>query len=89
MEAIGCQFVQSGDNACYYVERANVSATSCMHSFAYDPVTEGILFLMKEPEFLPGRQASIIYKGKRIGAFGIVHPKVRKVSLELTLLEIK
>ncbi|PIN23352.1 Phenylalanyl-tRNA synthetase beta subunit [Handroanthus impetiginosus] len=29
-----------------------------------------------EPEFLPGRQASIIYKGKRIGTFGIVHPQV-------------
>ncbi|KAF7154586.1 hypothetical protein RHSIM_Rhsim01G0138800 [Rhododendron simsii] len=52
MEAIGCQFVQCGDNAGYYLERAD------------------------EPEFLPGRQASIIYKGKRIGAFGIVHPEV-------------
>ncbi|KAI8572402.1 hypothetical protein RHMOL_Rhmol01G0195700 [Rhododendron molle] len=52
MEAIGCQFVQSGDNAGYYLERAD------------------------EPEFLPGRQASILYKGKRIGAFGIVHPEV-------------
>ncbi|KAL5771815.1 hypothetical protein ACOSP7_011425 [Xanthoceras sorbifolium] len=29
-----------------------------------------------EPEFLPGRQASIIYKGQRIGLFGIVHPEV-------------
>ncbi|XP_071925211.1 phenylalanine--tRNA ligase beta subunit, cytoplasmic-like isoform X2 [Coffea arabica] len=29
-----------------------------------------------EPEFLPGRQASIIYKGKQIGTFGIVHPEV-------------
>ncbi|KAJ0536263.1 putative phenylalanine--tRNA ligase [Helianthus annuus] len=29
-----------------------------------------------EPEFLSGRQASIIYKGKRIGTFGIVHPQV-------------
>lgn len=29
-----------------------------------------------DPEFLPGRQASIIYKGKLIGAFGIVHPEV-------------
>ncbi|XP_015577269.1 phenylalanine--tRNA ligase beta subunit, cytoplasmic [Ricinus communis] len=28
------------------------------------------------PEFLPGRQASIIYKGKHIGIFGIVHPEV-------------
>lgn len=31
---------------------------------------------MKEPEFLQGRQASIIYKGKQIGTFGIVHPEV-------------
>ncbi|KAL8471321.1 hypothetical protein ACS0TY_028833 [Phlomoides rotata] len=29
-----------------------------------------------EPEFLPGRQASIVYKGKKIGTFGIVHPQV-------------
>ncbi|KAA8541114.1 hypothetical protein F0562_025077 [Nyssa sinensis] len=29
-----------------------------------------------EPEFLPGRQAHIIYKGKQIGTFGIVHPEV-------------
>ncbi|PSR96575.1 Phenylalanine--tRNA ligase beta subunit like [Actinidia chinensis var. chinensis] len=52
MEIIGTPFVQPGDNAGYYIERAN------------------------EPEFLPGRQASIIYKGKCIGAFGIVHPEV-------------
>ncbi|GER27343.1 phenylalanine--tRNA ligase beta subunit [Striga asiatica] len=32
--------------------------------------------LSKEPEFLPGRQASILYKGKQIGTFGIVHPQV-------------
>lgn len=31
-----------------------------------------------EPQFLPGRQASIIYKGKHIGNFGIVHPEVLK-----------
>ncbi|KAK6925188.1 tRNA synthetase, B5-domain [Dillenia turbinata] len=30
----------------------------------------------EEPEFLPGRQACIIYKGKQIGTFGIVHPEV-------------
>ncbi|PON92694.1 Phenylalanyl-tRNA synthetase, class IIc, beta subunit, archae/euk cytosolic [Trema orientale] len=30
----------------------------------------------EEPEYLPGRQASIIYKGTRIGTFGIVHPEV-------------
>ncbi|CAI0552933.1 unnamed protein product [Linum tenue] len=29
-------------------------------------------------EFLPDRQASIIYKGKHIGMFGIVHPQVLK-----------
>ncbi|KAL2503472.1 putative phenylalanine--tRNA ligase beta subunit [Abeliophyllum distichum] len=29
-----------------------------------------------EPEFLPGRQASIMYKGKQVGTFGIVHPQV-------------
>ncbi|KAK8714618.1 hypothetical protein V6N13_041969 [Hibiscus sabdariffa] len=32
--------------------------------------------LSDEPEFLLGRQAKIIYKGKRIGIFGIVHPEV-------------
>ncbi|CAF1886492.1 unnamed protein product [Brassica oleracea] len=30
----------------------------------------------QEPEFLPGKQASIIYKGKHVGNFGIVHPQV-------------
>ncbi|KAH6821541.1 tRNA synthetase beta subunit family protein [Perilla frutescens var. hirtella] len=30
----------------------------------------------KEPEYLAGRQASIIYKGEKIGTFGIVHPQV-------------
>ncbi|XP_010261849.1 PREDICTED: phenylalanine--tRNA ligase beta subunit, cytoplasmic-like [Nelumbo nucifera] len=29
-----------------------------------------------EPEFLPGRQASIVFRGKHIGTFGIVHPEV-------------
>ncbi|KAH9747782.1 Phenylalanine--tRNA ligase beta subunit cytoplasmic [Citrus sinensis] len=29
-----------------------------------------------EPEFLPGRQASITHKGKHVGTFGIVHPEV-------------
>ncbi|OMP05794.1 Phenylalanyl-tRNA synthetase, class IIc, beta subunit, archae/euk cytosolic [Corchorus capsularis] len=32
--------------------------------------------LSDEPEFLTGRQAKIIYKGRRIGIFGIVHPEV-------------
>ncbi|KAL3513523.1 hypothetical protein ACH5RR_026240 [Cinchona calisaya] len=29
-----------------------------------------------EPEYLPGRQATITYIGKQIGTFGIVHPEV-------------
>ncbi|GMJ06634.1 hypothetical protein like AT1G72550 [Hibiscus trionum] len=32
--------------------------------------------LSDEPEFLLGRQAKIVYKGRRIGNFGIVHPEV-------------
>ncbi|XVE63934.1 hypothetical protein DITRI_Ditri07aG0060600 [Diplodiscus trichospermus] len=32
--------------------------------------------LSGEPEFLSGRQAKIIYKGRPIGIFGIVHPEV-------------
>ncbi|CAO2830187.1 unnamed protein product [Amaranthus hypochondriacus] len=32
--------------------------------------------LANSPEFLPGRQANIIYKGRYIGIFGIVHPEV-------------
>ncbi|KAJ9561884.1 hypothetical protein OSB04_007044 [Centaurea solstitialis] len=40
----------------------------------------GTLFVLPgdnmEPEFLSGRQANLIYKGKRIGTFGIVHPQV-------------
>lgn len=39
-----------------------------------------IFVLWKEPEFLPGRQASIIYRGKHIGTFGIVHPEVIQLS---------
>jgi len=35
-----------------------------------------LICLLKEPEFLAGRQARIIYKGKHIGTFGIVHPEV-------------
>ncbi|KAL8129904.1 hypothetical protein V2J09_019059 [Rumex salicifolius] len=30
----------------------------------------------EDPEFLSGRQANIIYKGRQIGTFGIVHPEV-------------
>ncbi|GLT78406.1 hypothetical protein SLA2020_499430 [Shorea laevis] len=30
----------------------------------------------EQPEFLAGRRASIIYKGRPIGTFGIVHPEV-------------
>lgn len=33
-------------------------------------------YVMQNPEFLTGRQAHIIYKGKKIGTFGIVHPEV-------------
>lgn len=29
-----------------------------------------------EPEYLAGRQARIVYKGEKIGTFGIVHPQV-------------
>ncbi|KAK8951278.1 putative phenylalanine--tRNA ligase beta subunit [Platanthera zijinensis] len=30
----------------------------------------------KEPEFFPNRQCYIVYNGKQIGCFGIVHPEV-------------
>lgn len=39
----------------------------CTHPFA---------IRLKEPEFLPGVQASIYYMGKIIESFGIVHPEV-------------
>lgn len=35
---------------------------------------------LKEPEFLAGRQARIIYKGKHAGTFGIVHPEVLAIA---------
>ena len=41
--------------------------------------------LRKEPEFLPGKQASIIYKGKHVGNFGIVHPEVHFLHLVLII----
>ena len=44
-----------------------------------------LLSILKAPEFLPGRQASIIYKGKRIGTFGIVHPEVLSLSNNVSL----
>lgn len=31
---------------------------------------------LQEPEYLAGRQAHIIFKGEKIGTFGIVHPQV-------------
>jgi len=30
----------------------------------------------QEPEFLPNRQINIIFEGKKLGTFGIVHPEV-------------
>ncbi|KAK8558506.1 hypothetical protein V6N12_041809 [Hibiscus sabdariffa] len=35
---------------------------------------------IKEPEFLLGRQAKIIYKGRCIGNFGIEHPENKHVD---------
>ncbi|KAL6585259.1 hypothetical protein OROMI_004548 [Orobanche minor] len=35
-----------------------------------------------EPEYLAGRQARIIFKGGKIGTFGIVHPQVESGGLE-------
>ncbi|KAL5544838.1 hypothetical protein UlMin_008622 [Ulmus minor] len=43
------------------------------------PINDNSGYFIKpsdEPEYLPRRQASIIYKGKHIGNFGIVHPEV-------------
>lgn len=37
--------------------------------------------MLQEPEFLSGRQANLIYKGKQIGTFGIVHPQVCNIPL--------
>ncbi|OWM74554.1 hypothetical protein CDL15_Pgr005133 [Punica granatum] len=39
--------------------------------------------LSDEPEFLPGRQASIIYKGKHFGNFGIVHPEADAAKMSI------
>ncbi|KAK4490066.1 hypothetical protein RD792_000720 [Penstemon davidsonii] len=54
-------------------ETKDVGASNRRHLAAlYCGATSGF----EEPEFLPGRQASIIYKGNQIGTFGIVHPQV-------------
>jgi phenylalanyl-tRNA synthetase beta chain len=29
-----------------------------------------------DPRFLPGRAAAVLYKGRRIGVFGEIHPEV-------------
>lgn len=31
---------------------------------------------MQEPEYFPNRQCNIIFNGKQIGNFGIIHPEV-------------
>ncbi|KAF3437947.1 hypothetical protein FNV43_RR20703 [Rhamnella rubrinervis] len=46
--------------------------------FVPDDNTGYFIKLSNEPEYLPLRQADIIYKGKKIGTFGIVHPEVLK-----------
>ncbi|GMN57989.1 hypothetical protein TIFTF001_027099 [Ficus carica] len=53
---------------------------------SFVPLNGGDGYLIEpsdEPEYLPGRQASIIYYGKRIGTFGIVHPEVLGLSFHL------
>ncbi|KAI7754920.1 hypothetical protein M8C21_027030, partial [Ambrosia artemisiifolia] len=60
MEVTGARSVSAGDNTGYYIELSDAIKKRC--------------FGKEEPEFLSGRQASIIYKGKPIGTFGIVHP---------------
>lgn len=81
MEVLGTPFVPIGDNTGYYIQRSDVSI-SCAALFevilALLVMITLIWYLLKAPEFLPGRQASIIYKGKHIGDFGIVHPQVSK-----------
>ncbi|XP_020104410.1 phenylalanine--tRNA ligase beta subunit, cytoplasmic-like [Ananas comosus] len=42
------------------------------------PVGDSFMRPSEEPEFFPNRQCSIIFKGKEIGDFGIVHPEVLK-----------
>nr|CAD1837671.1 unnamed protein product [Ananas comosus var. bracteatus] len=42
------------------------------------PVGDSFMRPSEEPEFFPNRQCSIIFKGKEIGNFGIVHPEVLK-----------
>lgn len=53
------------------------------HSFPPPYSTEGMFF--------PGRQADVIYKGNKIGAFGIIHPEVLKnydLNRPCSLMEI-
>ncbi|KAG6525333.1 hypothetical protein ZIOFF_015289 [Zingiber officinale] len=41
-------------------------------------VPDNYLKPSEEPEYFPNRQCSIIFNGKQIGNFGIVHPEVLK-----------
>ena len=79
MEVMGTPFVPIGDNTGYYIQQSNVSilCSYCFRSLVFLVMIPTLFwYLLKEPEFLPGRQASIIYKGKHFGNFGIVHPQV-------------
>ncbi|KAJ4837850.1 hypothetical protein Tsubulata_001665 [Turnera subulata] len=79
MEAMGAAF-EIGDDTGYYFKPSDVSVfcvrLSSAAALEFLDVLHFVLCVLKAPEFLPGRQASIIYKGKRIGIFGIVHPQV-------------
>lgn len=80
MEVIGTPFVPVGNDTGYYIQCSDVSvffyaAISCA-TLRLVSAIDVLAVLMKEPEFLPGRQASITHKGKRVGTFGIVHPEV-------------
>ena len=86
MQVIG--LVPPDDNTTYYLKPSEVRvhlspAYWCF--FLLLLLGDELLswFLLKEPEFLLGTQASIIYKGKQIGTSGIVHPEVIIILYDL------
>ena len=86
MQVIG--LVPPDDNTTYYLKpsevRVHLSPAYCCF-FLLLLLGDELLswFLLKEPEFLLGTQASIIYKGKQIGTSGIVHPEVIIILYDL------
>ena len=53
---------------CVYAPRHTCRRWTCI--FSHPPC------LQDDPTFFPGRHASVLFRGQRVGQFGIIHPEV-------------